>query len=183
MTDTAQGDQQNATSPYVVTDPESYNKQQRFREIHRARQRVAEHIAEMEIGDGRDDGTSYQLHEVTRLAHFVSLYILELEPLIERSEWDGEEHIPDTVNAESLAEWVAVMGMTRKKGDERLPANVFESMQIFSVANRFVAQVGMDLELEEESGDAGFDYSDILEDGPPGDGEVPEIDTGGGEGR
>jgi hypothetical protein len=53
-----------------------------------------------------------------------------------------------------------------------------ESLYFFSAANRFFARVGMDLELVEDQGDAGFDYSDILEDGPPS-GDVPEIDEPG----
>jgi hypothetical protein len=51
-----------------------------------------------------------------------------------------------------------------------------EVMAYFSAANRFYARVGMDLELAEDEGDAGFDYSDILDEGPPGEGEKPEIE-------
>lgn len=37
--------------------------------------------------------------------------------------------------------------------------------------------LGLDVEVEDpQSGDAGFDYSDLLETGPPGDGEKPEIE-------
>jgi hypothetical protein len=53
-------------------------------------------------------------------------------------------------------------------------------MLYFSAANRFFAQVGMDLELTEDKGDAGFDYSDILEEGPPG-GDAPQLETDGSD--
>jgi hypothetical protein len=36
----------------------------------------------------------------------------------------------------------------------------------------------MDLQLKENEGDAGFDYSDILEEGPPG-GDAPQIEADG----
>ena len=158
----------------VVTDPEDFNRQQRFQEIHEARQRVTDHIAEMEINE--QSGTSYPLFEITRLAHLVALYVMELQPLIERSDWDSSQYIPDNRSYDTITEWASRMGFTRERKGTSAPAGIGESMHIFSLANRFIAQVGMDLELAEESGDAGFDYSNILEEGPPGERDAPEIE-------
>lgn len=157
----------------VVMDPEDFNRQQRFKEIHDARQRVTEFLSEMEIPDV--GGGTYQLREATRLAHLVSLYILELEPLIIQSQIDSG----DLVSADSLLEFASRMGINPDKEKSAQTPSPQESMQYFSAANRFFAQVGMDLELSEEKGDAGFDYSDILEEGPP-DGDVPDIGSDGG---
>ncbi|MCD2201673.1 hypothetical protein LPA44_17570 [Halobacterium sp. KA-4] len=159
-----------------MTDPDDFNRQQRFKEIHDARQRVADHISEMEIN--QQTGTSYPLFEISRLAHYVSLYIIELKPLIARSDWDGSQHIPDDRPYDTITEWASKMGFTRERDGSPAPAGIHECMQIFSVANRFFAEVGMDLEIAEEQGDAGFDYSDILEEGPPG-GDAPQLEADG----
>jgi hypothetical protein len=62
---------------------------------------------------------------------------------------------------------------------------VTESLRVFQVANKAYANLGMDLEIAEDEGDAGFDYSDILEEGPPGDRDAPQLeaDGSGNEGR
>jgi hypothetical protein len=161
-----------------VTDPDDFNRQQRFQEIHEARQRVTDHIAEMEINE--QSGTTYPLFEITRLAHLVALYVIELQPLIERSDWDSSQYIPDNRQYDTITEWASRMGITREHKGTPAPAGIGECMHIFSLANRFVAQVGMDLELAEERGDAGFDYSDILEEGPP-EGDAPQLETGGSD--
>jgi hypothetical protein len=164
------------TADAVVTDPDDFNRQQRFKEIHDARQRVTHHIAEMEIDE--QSGTAYPVFESTRLAHLVALYVMELQPLIERSDWDSRQYIPDNRQYDTIIEWALRMGFTGGRKGTSAPAGIGECMLIFSLANRFIAQVGMDLELAEESRDAGFDYSDILEEGPP-EGDVPEIEADG----
>jgi hypothetical protein len=49
----------------------------------------------------------------------------------------------------------------------------------FRQVNEFVAEVGLDADMDEETQDAGFDYSDILEEGPPGTGDAPDITADG----
>lgn len=157
-----------------VVDPDDYNRTQRFKEIHEARQRVTEFLSQMELPD--KGGGTYHLREATRLGHLVSLYIMELEPLIIQSDIDDSDLVPDKLACDSLLQFAASMGV-KPGGDEyEQTPSPQEVMHYFSAANRFYARVGMDLELAEDEGDAGFDYSDILEEGPPGEGEKPEIE-------
>jgi hypothetical protein len=157
-----------------VVDPDDYNRTQRFKEIHQARQRVAEFLSQMEVPD--KGGGEYRLREATRLSYLVSLYVKELEPLIVQSDIDDSELVPDRLTFDSLLQFAAVMGVKPGGDQEEQTPSPQHSMAYFSIANRFYARVGMDLELAEDDGDAGFDYSDILEEGPPGEGEKPEIE-------
>lgn len=47
----------------------------------------------------------------------------------------------------------------------------------FRKVNEFLAEVGLDADMDGEDRDAGFDYSDILEEGPP-EGNAPQIVSG-----
>jgi len=157
-----------------VVDPDDYNRTQRFKEIHQARQRVTEFVSQMEMP--KVGGGKYNLREATRLAYLVSLYIMELEPLIIQSDVDDSDLLDDRLSHGSLIGFAARMGV--KVGEdqyEQVPSPQ-EVMQYFSAANQFYARVGMDLEMAEDEGDAGFEYTDILEEGPPSEGEKPEID-------
>lgn len=156
-----------------VVDPADYNRTQRFKEIHEARQRVTEFLSQMELPE--KGGTMYKTKSATRLAHLVSLYIMELEPLIIQSDFGNGEFFREGAPYGSLLEFAAAMGVMYGETQEEQILSPQAVMQYFSAANRFYARVGMDLELEEDDGDAGFDYEDILEEGPPGEGEKPEI--------
>jgi hypothetical protein len=90
-------------------DPEDYNRKQRFKEIHQARQRVAKFLSEMGLPD--EGGGVYHLREGTRLAHLVSLYIMELEPLIIQSNIDVSALINDEAYCDSLLEFASAMGV------------------------------------------------------------------------
>jgi len=52
----------------------------------------------------------------------------------------------------------------------------------FRKVNEFLAEVGLDADMDEEDRDAGFDYSDILEKGPP-EGNAPQLEADGGPGN
>lgn len=148
-----------------VVDPEDYNRKQRFKEIHEARQRVSEFVTQMEMPEG---GNSYYLRESARLAYLVALYILELEPLIVQSEFDEGDLIPEGSKYHSLREFAAMMGYQRNGEDGTKPPSPGDVMRIFSAANRFYAQVGMDLELQaDHENEAGAEYSDILDGDAP----------------
>lgn len=157
-----------------VVDPDDYNRTQRFKEIHQARQRVTEFLSQMEMPD--KGGGTYHLKEATRLSYLVSLYIMELEPLIVQSDIDDSELVPDKLACDSLLQFASSMGVKPGEDQYEQTPSPQEVMYYFSAANRFYARVGMDLELAEDEDDAGFDYSDILEEGPPGEGEEPEIE-------
>jgi hypothetical protein len=166
------------TPDAVVTDPEDFNRQQRFKEIHDARQRVTEFLSQMEMPN--KGGGRYHLREATRLSYLVSLYIMELEPLIVQSDIDDSRLVPDKLACDSLLQFANSMGVKPGEDQYEQTPSPQEVMLYFSAANRFFAQVGMDLELTEDKGDAGFDYSDILEEGPPG-GDAPQLETDGSD--
>lgn len=58
-----------------------------------------------------------------------------------------------------------------------MPVHV--SLNAFRAANRFLKDVGADIDMTPDPGDYGFDYSDILEEGPGG--EAPDHLIDGGE--
>ncbi len=157
-----------------VVDPDDFNRTQRFKEIHQARQRVTEFVSKMKMSD--KGGGTYNLREATRLGYLVSLYIMELEPLIVQSDIDDSELVSDKLPCNSLLQFTSSMGVKPGEDQYEQTPSPQEVMHYFSAANRFYARVGMDLELAEDEGDAGFDYTDILEEGPPGEGEKPEIE-------
>jgi len=47
----------------------------------------------------------------------------------------------------------------------------------------FLHEIDIDVAFDEPEGDAGFDYSDVLEEGPPDRGEEPDISTNGSDAR
>lgn len=179
------------TADAVVTDPEDFNRQQRFKEIHDARQRVTEYMTKFEDRLHRDDDHQHTPGTAPTWAHEqlgfrVSMYITELLPLLEKKGGDDpymSEHFPERSPVDSLQHYAHHSGILRKTegrdGKGRNTAvRVSESLRVFQVANKAYAELGMDLEVAEDEGDAGFDYSDILEEGPPG-GNAPQIEADG----
>jgi len=182
------------TADAVVTDPDDFNRQQRFKEIHDARQRVTDYMAKIEDrltdGDSRHTPGTAPMFAQEQLAFRVATYIMELLPLLE--EKGGEdpylsEHFSENSPVNDLRHFARNSGMLKpyeKRGESRKSAvRVTESLRVFQVANEAYANLGMDLEVAEDKGDAGFEYADILKEGPPGDGEKPEIAADGERGE
>jgi hypothetical protein len=175
-----------------VVDPDDYNRTQRFKEIHQARQRVTDYMAKFEdrmLDNDRKHtpGTAPTFaHE--QLAFRVALYIMELLPLLEKKGGDDpymSEHFSEASPVDDLQQFAFRSGMLREHTDKRrnkedrktsTAVRVTTSLRVFQIANKAYADLGMDLEIAEEDGDAGFDYSDILEEGPPGERDAPEIE-------
>lgn len=158
-----------------VVDPDAYNRTQRFKEIHKARQRIADFTSNMTIPK---DAAYYDPEEGRRLAHLVSFYIYELEPLIEASKRNEEEFLvrSDRLPYQSLTRWAMNFGDYLEEGKWKSSSPRI-SLLYFAAANRFYSQIGMDLELDTGENDKGFDYSDLLETGPPG---TPQLEVDGG---
>ena len=57
------------------------------------------------------------------------------------------------------------------------------SIQAYRQINKFLAEVGLDADMEGDEKEAEFDYSDLLNDDEPNTGEKPEIATDGGDGE
>jgi len=155
-----------------VIDPEEFNRRRRFRQIHEAKQRVSAAVADIEVSER---GELY-IDEEKKIGQLVALYVHELLPLIEQSTTvsDGEMLDDEVSSHESLRAFALSMGQA-KEG-----LGLDTAMHVYAAANRFYAKIGMDLDLQEEDRDAEFEYSDILENGPPGTGDVPDIDSGEG---
>ena len=161
------------TMTEFVQDPDDYNRTQRFKQIHRGRERVSDFISKMELV--KHGNSHYKPKSANRLAYLVSLYILELEPLIMQSDFDDSQLVPDDLPFDSLLQFASTLGTVPSDTPGGSTPPPWMSIRYYSAANRFYARVGMDLELGEEDGDAGFEYTDILEEGPPGEGEFPDI--------
>jgi hypothetical protein len=185
------------TADAVVTDPDDFNRQQRFKEIHDARQRVTRYMAKFEDrvfqNESKHTPGTAPTHVHEQLAFRVSLYIMELLPLLEKKGGDDpymSESFPESAPAEDLRHFAFHSGMLRKHTEEskmekrttNTAVPVTASLRVFQIANKAYANLGMDLEIAEDEGDAGFDYSDILEEGPP-DPDAPQIKSDGGGGE
>ena len=158
-----------------VMDPDDFNRTERFREIHAARRRVSDYVSEMEMPK---EGTKYFTRTTARLGYVVSLYVFELEPLIEQSVFEDGDLVSDESSYDSLRDFTRTMGLIHSDDKEVKAPTLTQVMSIFSAANRFYAKVGLDLELKVEESDAEFTYADILDDGPPGDGNEPDLEGG-----
>lgn len=65
-----------------------------------------------------------------------------------------------------------------EKRQSYMPVHI--SKNAFRIANRFLNEAGADINLQEDDADAGFDYSDILDEDPES-GAPPQIEADGGE--
>jgi len=126
-----------------VADPQQYNQNQRLKEIHKARQEVADHVRDLEINEST--GNTVYIYSITELAHKVALYVHELEPLMHRADVDSEMfELPESFSHDTVFEYGAAMGM---KPDGN-PVGVTESMHVFSRCNQFMAEVGLGADLD-----------------------------------
>ena len=174
-----------------VQDPDNFNRQQRFKEIHDARQDVREYMSKFDekifktnknTRGSREPGTAPSIIQ-EQLSFRVALYVMELLPLLEEKGGDDpymSKRFPDGGAVDDLEHFALTSGMVRNDDKKQTTAvHVTTALRVFQIANRAYAGLGMDLEVSEDRGDAGFDYSDILEEGPPGDGEAPDITADG----
>jgi len=171
-------------SPAVVVDADEFNRQQRFQEIHDARQRVISHLSTFDDKHSRFEGGDGSRVYNVQLSTFVSVYITELLPLLEKrggpdpymaAEFPDESQIEDLKH---FSEELGLFGQEQYK-DAEIAVSVRTSMKVFQIANRAFAELGMELDVAEENADASFDYSDILQNGAGGD--TPDMVADGGE--
>jgi hypothetical protein len=115
-----------------------------------------------------------------------------LPPEAQDGERNGDNH-PEArvfVGLRSLAHgyrpmptpgWKNRSGQDTRAIDTEVQVTVPETTvtKAFRAVNKFLAEVGLDADMDEETRDAGFDYSDILQEGPPG-GSAPELEADGG---
>ena len=169
----------------VVVDADDYNRQQRFQEIHKARQRVTEYLAGLDevFEDMRDRSPgAHPLYVGETLAFRVSLYVMELLPLLRQRGGDDpffEEQFPEETAVDDLEEYARRSGIVASNAQKARYGSLTFQMEVFQVANRAYAELGMEPDLNEQESTAAFDYSDLLEDDSGGD--RPEMLADGGE--
>jgi len=152
------GDDTALRDEHQVSDPDDFNRSQRFREIHQARQRVSAYIKKISIPE--DGGSHFYASESARLGYFISMYIFELEPLIHQSDLEESDYLPDGAFYDSLIEFAYQMGDFNRKA----PAAPQELIIYFSAANRIYADLGMDLQLDDNTEQQTKIDDDVLEE-------------------
>lgn len=161
----------------TVEDPDEFNRRQRFKEIHDARQRVVEAMAGYdEIHEG--DLGKVPHCAMSKMSNLVALYVIELLPLLEQLDDGlayGSDRFPERFATNDLGHFAMSMGLTNKtRSDHVEPPGMIETMRVFQVANRAFAEMGMDLDLSDGNQDASFSYEDLLDDDKTPN-EPPEI--------
>ena len=162
----------------MIEDPEDYNRRQRFKEIHDARQRIVNELStDKQLWEGELGGVPHST--MSRMSTLVALYVIELKPLLRHLDSGtryGEDRLPDHFDTEDLGHFALAMGRTSTRADKASPPGMVETMAVFQLANQAFAELGMELDLSDGDKDASFDYSDLLDDDaqpaePP---EIPE---------
>jgi hypothetical protein len=67
----------------------------------------------------------------------------------------------------------------RMQKTQQLPLDILQTY--FDMALDAAGDLDISVDLSEDAGDAGFEYSDVLEEGPPDEGDAPEFDLDGDE--
>jgi hypothetical protein len=88
-------------------------------------------------------------------------------------EWEEEADAPAGFEGHPMGE------METKRRKVQVPEDVL--MNAVRTGMEFLSQIGLDLRVDEEQGDGGFDYDDVLEAAPRSAGELPDPDPSGGE--
>lgn len=118
----------------LLADPEDYHRTQRLREIHEARRTVHEVLREIDAYTGRSEHNSQK----GKLAHAVTAYITELEPLIHQA--DVDETLPEGYPWDTLSEYADMMGYHEKDGGGEI-AGYHRTMFVFRRANTILSEI------------------------------------------
>lgn len=120
----------------LLADPEDYHRAQRLKEIHDARKQVHDIIRNYgQIGDEK----SYE-HARMALSNAITMYIAELEPLIEDA--GAEVSLPDKYPWKDVHEFANRNG--KLPSDHKIDAKYIpkpNATEVFRICNRFLADV------------------------------------------
>ena len=168
-----------------VADPEAFNQKQRLKQIHKARHNF--HDRRQRAKDLKvEDEINYRQY-TDLLVEAFQRYFYELEGLMERHS-RGEYYLYeveigelDPLDKDGVIEFtglislagsvppVAVDGYSMHDHDgrtsnERILTVASENivMRAFRECNKFLAEAGLDAEMEDDTDEASADYSDIL---------------------
>jgi hypothetical protein len=117
-----------------ITDPDQYHERERLREIHDARQTVHKILRDI----NPYTQTSEHEQQKGRLAHAVSAYIAELEPLFIATDVDTE--LPEPMPWDTLESYADTLGTRYDKEDPETPSYKV-STYIFRQANAAFAEI------------------------------------------
>jgi hypothetical protein len=147
------------TGQPTVADPENYNLQRRLRQIHNARERFPETVREEQdrvvSPDRRENGiTEDRYLEIVTEA--LLDYLIELEPLMRNDDletgtdyWNGFEVTTDkhgdAVTIKRIVESDGNLPMSDTDG----PLTLKTARAAYRAANRFVAEAGLGVELDD----------------------------------
>lgn len=126
----------------ALADPGDYHRNQRLKEIHQRRQKVGELIDEMDPVVQPKNHNRQQL----QLARVVSAYIAEIEPLIDQTEHKPE--LPESMYWDNIEQFADNMGY--KPREEREIPSYQESLKVYRVVNKFLAEIRPLIEEENE---------------------------------
>jgi len=119
-----------------LQDPDDYHRRQRLKEIHKARQKVAEKVGDLDVNEKHPK--RIRTYTITKLNHTVAMYVNELLPLIEHVDVTEEDiSLPDTCFHDDIIEYAQYMGM----GEDGGPVNPTHSMEVYRTCNRILADV------------------------------------------
>jgi hypothetical protein len=128
----------------ALADPDDYHRRQRLKEIHKARQRVGKTMGNLDEAPKRGVGEEQR----RELAYAASLYVAELEPIIEDT--DADDDLPDNWPWDTLGDFADNLG--RLPDDHHLDTQYLpkaNTMKIYRICNQILADVKPLIEDEE----------------------------------
>lgn len=173
-----------------VADPESFNQKQRLKEIHDARRNF--HERRQRAKDLKIKGEINHRKYTDLLVEAFQRYFYELEGLMQRHS-RGEHYLYEVELGEldpldrddsieftgllSLAGSVPTVPVKGIRMDDKdgstsesrilTVANHSIVMRAFRECNKFLAEAGLDADMEDSGDEAGSEYSDILDGDEP----------------
>jgi len=170
-----------------VADPEAFNQKQRLKEIHKARRNF--HDRRQRAKDLKVEGKIKYRQYTDLLVEAFQRYFYELEGLMQRHsrgehylhqvelgeldplDKDGNIEFTGLMSLAGSVPTVAIDGYTTddrvgKKRDRQILTVASEAIvtRAFRECNKFLAEAGLDADMEDDSDEATADYSDILDD-------------------
>ncbi|MFC7135033.1 MULTISPECIES: hypothetical protein [Salinibaculum] len=124
-----------------LADPDDYHRRQRLKEIHKARQRVHKVMDNFDKTERLSEGRQ----ERRELAYAVSLYVSELEPIM--NDIDADTSLPDHWPHDTILQYADSLGALPSDAD--LPEKYSKlrytprqnSVQVYRICNQILADV------------------------------------------
>lgn len=133
--------------------------------------RMRPHILELDIWESAADSKYLDRDVIWEGAHPRTDEPVRIEGLQDISEW-----VERTSQIEHPAPGPNRSSQTHSE-EVRIQLPPAAAITVGELLTVLFKEFGLGVDVEDPmKGDAGFDYTDLLEDGPPGDGEKPEIE-------